>query len=606
MIGSMPFRHVFQENIAEQKKVHTETITFGRGCVHRMIKFITSLWVAINSKLLYKMIIIYSLLTVIPLVLVSTTFYLRSKNAIETKLIESRNQALVETSDKIDGVLNVYVQKINDIGESSNIQTLLRNDMNPTKYPLQKVDINFAESTLYAIINNEKNSNKTAGNDIESIYIMNAAGKIYATEGAAEMQFPLAIRLMPFQFIDLPEWAFFIDHQRMLCVKRIMDSVTRELLGYAVITLKTDQVAKLYISYPPNTFFITNRSGIIVSSDHSEQIGNFLDTNKKEDILANKRVSIHRNLVYQNLVSQSTLYKEINDLGYFAGVITLITFVVVLLLTITILRRITHPLRQLTILMRKAEREIFEPITSIKTYDEIAQLGISYNSLISEIKDLIGQVYKAELFKKEAEIKAIKMQMNPHFLYNTLETIGILAKSKDNIVVVPDMVKKLSRILRFSITSGNDYIPLKTEVQLAKWYIQIHQYRYGEERLSCHIAIADELLSVKVPKLIIQPIIENAILHGIDQTQRSGVILIRAFELDYHLVLEVEDNGPGFWTKEQDPKRKSQGLGTGLDQVEARIQLLYGNQYGISIAKSDEEGSIIRLTLPMMMNEEGA
>ncbi len=566
---------------------------------NKLFRMTSALWISINSKLLYKMVIIYSLLTLIPLVLVSTTFYLKSKSAIETKLSESRTQALVETSDKIDGILKGYSDKINDIGESHTLKTLLQNDKDPLKHPLEDLNRKSIESTLSAIINNEVGINSSTVNYVDAIYIRNFKGKIYSSENAQPIQFSLAIEFMPFQFKNIPEWAFFIDHKRLVCSKRVLEETTGELLGHAVIVLKQDLVASLYSSYPRNSFLITNRSGVILSSDNPAQIGELLALG------LNKNILVNRNLVYQNLVSKPALYKEINDLGYFAGAITLITLSIVLLLTIMILRRITHPLRRLSILMRKAEKEVFEPITDIKTYDEVAQLGNSYNSLISEIKDLIGQVYKAELFKKEAEIKAIKMQMNPHFLYNTLETIGILALSKDNIVVVPDMVQKLSRILRFSITAGNDYIPLKTEIQFAEWYIQIHQYRHGD-RLSSKINIPDELMPIKVPKLIIQPIIENAVLHGINQTERAGLIEIKAYEEDYDLVLEVGDNGPGFWTKDGNHTGAPQGLGTGLTQVEARIKLLYGSKYGVSIAKSDADGTVIRLRLPMMMNEEGA
>lgn len=217
--------------------------------------------------------------------------------------------------------------------------------------------------------------------------------------------------------------------------------------------------------------------------------------------------------------------------------------------------------------------------------------------MILETKDLIQKVYKAELEQKEAQLAAIRTYFNPHFLHNTLEYVSILAKSNDKIERIPYVVKSLSSIIRFSISPGKPFVPLDVEMNFAKVYMQIHQYRF-EDRFEYRIDLPEHLKQVEVPKLILQPIIENAFVHGIDHIRGIGRIDIRAYESEFNLVIEIEDNGGSA----QPPTRESKGMGSGLKGIESRIQLHFGERYGIE-KRQGEQGMIIRLLLPILFNE---
>lgn len=575
-----------------------------------------AIWRKINARLFYKMVILYSLLTVIPLSIVSTTFYLRSKSILETKLLESRSQTLVETADKIDVILKTISDKVKSFSDNRVMIGILKNDRDSAAYPMDDMERKSQESNLSAILNFELADTDSDSSFIDALYLYNEAGKIYRSDNALDPEYFLALTVLPFSQRDKPEWAFFVDHSRLVCSIQIIDYSTNTKLGYLSVMLKPEAVHELYASYPGDTFFITNNSNIILSASNPALIGELFQARNSKKLVINKRVSLYSGFVYVNVVPRSDLYFEIIQLGRFAAWTTVVSLGVVLLLTFILLKRVTRPLRKLTLLMRKAEKEVFVPIRGIKSYDEIGLLSDSFNSLIAEIRDLIDKVYKAEVYKKDAEIKAIKMYMNPHFLYNMLETIGIVSKTPEGIAVVPEMVQMLSRILRFSITPGNDFIPLRTELQFAQWYMRLHQYRLGE-RLTYRVQVPEDLLPVKVPKLILQPLVENAVIHGIGQIEDPGVIVVSAYELDYNLILEVRDNGGGITgapnpmqSKETielipvDEIREKRGLGTGLKQLETRIKLLYGARYGLEIADTAGEGAVVRIKLPMTLTEE--
>ncbi|MBP1994482.1 sensor histidine kinase [Paenibacillus eucommiae] len=554
------------------------------------------LWMHLTSRLLYKMVIIYSLLVVTPLIVIISLFYFRSTEIIETKIRETTNQTLVETADKIDGILKLFEQKADNISRDLNANRILKNELDPEMFTLTK-----EEKSLYTKQLKEQLNLEVAANEmIDAIYIFADNGSVYASEGATEVESYLALTYIAHEVPGKLGWAFFTDNQRLMSAMEIKNVAMEKNIGMISIALKPDKVFEMYASYSDKSFYIANSGDLILSAHDLDSIGSRLRlTGEDKNTIVNKRISLYSGLVYYSMIPKKMLNKEINDLAYFAAGITLAAWIVVLILTVFILRYITNPLVRLARLMRMAEREEFKLLEGVRTHDEIAQLCNSFNRLITEMQNLIQKVYKTELLKKEADLKAIKMHLNPHFLYNTLESVSILAGEAGS-KEVPDMIQTLSRILRFSISPIEDFIPLKTEINLAVSYLQLHKYRY-KNRLIWQTEMDEELSAIKVPKLILQPIVENAIIHGIDQTGRPGMITIRAYEKDYDLWLEVEDDGPGF-TARPSPS----GLGTGLDNVTSRIKIYYGQEYGVSMEKRADgaSGTVVRIRLPITLENK--
>ncbi|HZG56190.1 sensor histidine kinase [Paenibacillus sp.] len=550
----------------------------------------------IRSKLLYKMVLIYSLLILVPLTLISTTFYLRSKSILEEKVVESETQSLAETADKIDGVLRALAQKLAEIAEEKSLYTLLRNDVYPTQFPLGADDRTYVESAvLEALHVAMTDTEQELGDYIDSIYIHNRMGRFYAVGTEDPPEYYLALSIMPYEREGSPEWAFFVDRKRMICNMLLLDRELGVELGFISLMLDPDKIRTLYESYSPNSVFITNSSNVILSADRIDRIGSLYQRPRGADMTVLTRPSRYARISYVSELRTNELTGEIRSQGLFAAAVTMVSWVVVVLITYVILNRITNPLRTLTRLMRSAERGDYRLVTQIGTDDEIAILCQSFNHLVIRTHDLIEKVYKTELLQKEAELKSIRMQFNPHFLYNTLEYISIMSKS-GAMEHISDVVKKVAEIFRFSIAPGNPLVPLEVEIEFVRMYIQIHEFRFGE-RFRYDISVADELRMVTVPKLIFQPLIENAFIHGIDRIEHLGNIAIRAYELDFDLILEVEDNGGG-WMKEHAPNSK--GFGTGLENVRSRLRHHYGEAYTVELV-SLQQGTLVRMRLPILL-----
>lgn len=552
----------------------------------------------IRSRLHYKMIIIYSLLTLAPLIVVSATFYFNSKRILENNEDQSFKQTFSETSDKIDGVLKAFARQASDIGDNRLVYTLLRNAASPEKYPLMPSEQSALEEGVEQMLQIElEDMERSIGDFVNSIHLYNREGKHYSAGSNQEVQYYEALNIMPFEKQGIPEWAFFVDHRRMVCNMQLLDTVTGTNLGLLVIMLDEDKVRALYGTYQKDSFFITNASNVVMSSDDSESIGQLLPMAEKSTTMTSERKSKGTDLKYVSRIPISEASAGIRKLAVLSIVITLVSWIAVIVITYYVLRRITSPLTTLSKLMRKAQKENYQLIENFGSHDEIAMLCNSFNKMIMETRDLIQKVYKAELIQKEAQLTAIRVYFNPHFLHNTLEYISILAKSKEKIDLIPTLVKNLSSIFRFSIAPGEAFVSLEVEVKFAQIYLQIHQYRF-EDRFEYNLDIPDHLKQVSVPKLILQPIIENAFIHGIDHIRHKGRIDIRAYESNFNLVIEVEDNGR---LDEAEPVR-TKGMGSGLNSIESRIKLHYGERFGLEKLMG-VQGMIIRLHLPILLND---
>ncbi|GGD53685.1 cache domain-containing sensor histidine kinase [Paenibacillus nasutitermitis] len=560
---------------------------------------IKPLWRRMNGKLFYKMIVVYSLLTVIPMITIISLFYVRTTDILEKKIQTSSRQTLVETTDKIDGILKLMEQQALRLSNTLPLNKILNNDFDPDTSPLSDEERAGLIEELLRDIGSEMNVSDL----IDEIYVFNLEGQAYASTKAIEVtSFPALTYIAHQQEPGTLGWSFFTDHKRVCSALEVINKATDKVTGYIVFMLKPDLFTDTYSSYTSGDFMITNSNSLVLSARNADLIDTKIKLEQVgDDMVVNRRSSYYTGFTYISFLPKKELNGEITDLAYYAIGITLAAWLVVFILTFIILRHITKPLVRLSNLMRKAEREEFFQISGITTNDEIAQLCRSFNQLMEKIKFLIQQVYQVELLKKEADLKVVKMHLNPHFLYNTLESISIMARGNEA-AEIPKMIDLLAKILRSSLMPKNDYVPLEAEIQLASSYLQLHKYRY-KEKLQWSSEVETGLDALLVPKLILQPIVENAIKHGIEHVHHTGRVVIRAYEHQFDLVLEVEDSGPGF---QKLNSSHAGGFGTGLDNVASRLRLLFGGKYGITITEGTKGGTVIRIRLPIMMTEREA
>lgn len=261
---------------------------------------------------------------------------------------------------------------------------------------------------------------------------------------------------------------------------------------------------------------------------------------------------------------------------------------------------------------RRAETGDLSVSEEIGGSDEIAVLDQQFNRMLGKLDQLIKTSYVQKLENKEAQLKNLQLQINPHFLYNTLETISSIAAVKQ-VFVVCDICGKLGEIFRYSL--GKDYgemVPLEQEMKHIKNYMFIQEIRHGN-RLQVFYNIDVDAAHVYIPRFILQPIVENAISHGLGNLTSVGTLEISAFEKNDRLYIQIEDDGEGMdqekvaeivrFINTAKPVEGKKNIG--IRNVNQRIKLACGEQYGIIIESTPHQGSRFTIQLPIMREGEG-
>lgn len=271
---------------------------------------------------------------------------------------------------------------------------------------------------------------------------------------------------------------------------------------------------------------------------------------------------------------------------------------------------ITKPISKLSKLMEKAEAGDFSVRFHVAYQDEIGVLGSSFNHMLEKIDQLITELYAEKQSRLEAQLKSLQEQIKPHFLYNTLDTISWMARGQGAMDVVR-LVDALTNMFRVGLSKGKDYISLCEEKIHVTNYLYIQKVRYGD-KLQYSIEIPEEYDHIIVPKLILQPLVENAIYHGIKLKRGGGLIRITAEVREEKLYIHVWDNGAGMSAdrlrkvSEEMSRGDTEEKGSfGLPYISKRIELSYGSEYGVSIESQEGVFTEVTLCLPVKNKREG-
>ena len=275
----------------------------------------------------------------------------------------------------------------------------------------------------------------------------------------------------------------------------------------------------------------------------------------------------------------------------------------VLAFSIYLPKSFTKPITDLIGVTDRVSRGDLSARSNNDSSDEVGVLAHSMNQMIDKINELLSQITKEQIRIREAELELLQSQINPHFLYNTLDTIIWLAEGGDEKRVV-GMVKSLSAFFRTSLSRGRDIIMIKEELLHAKSYLEIQQFRY-QDILEYEIDVPEEFHEYMIPKITIQPLIENALYHGIKNKRGGGKIKIAAKRSGDDFTISVTDNGIGM-TPERlaevravlESDRPADNTIYGLYNVNERIKLKFGPKYGISLDSVYNEGSTCNILLP--------
>ncbi len=293
-------------------------------------------------------------------------------------------------------------------------------------------------------------------------------------------------------------------------------------------------------------------------------------------------------------------YAELNN---FLIVVLFIGMVMSIIGTLVISSRLSSPLYKLQKSMKLVEEGKLDIQIDEGGEYIAAQLSRSFNNMVSKIKELMDKIVQEQDDKRKKELEVLQSQINPHFLYNTLDSIIWLAES-DKTEEAIMMITALSRFFRIGISSGRSIITVREELEHARNYLSIQKIRY-KKRFEFEVIANEDLLSAMTLKLILQPLIENALYHGIEYITDKGMITITASKEEDTLIYQIKDNGVGMTEEtlekllDKEQEIKTKGSGVGVKNVNERIKLYYGQDYGMKVESRLEEGTTITIKIPL-------
>ena len=284
-------------------------------------------------------------------------------------------------------------------------------------------------------------------------------------------------------------------------------------------------------------------------------------------------------------------------------IVLLFCIIITIFLARAVSAYISRPIKELERLMNSVQRGDFSEPVTVGGNKEVAALSHTFVLMVGRIRALMDDIVKSQEMKRKFELDALQAKINPHFLYNTLDSVVWMAEQNDTKGVIT-MITALAKLFRISISKGKDVITLAEELEHVRNYLIIQQIRY-QDKFNFLIDMEEGMENLPTIKLIIQPIVENAIYHGIKYLQEMGYITIKVFRRKPGaVVIEVRDNGVGMDEERLnnilcfEGTHHKDGTGIGVRNVHQRIQLYYGSDYGLEISSELDEGTLVRLVIP--------
>jgi two-component system, sensor histidine kinase YesM len=424
-------------------------------------------------------------------------------------------------------------------------------------------------------------------------------------------------RLM-YQYDERPDKE---DGRYIVTSKALMERTSGNVYGTMYFAIKENEFREFYSSYtsPGNHVFLVNKSGVIMSSDQSKLIGE-----KSEELLryAEEMVSEPKDYIIKNflgkeqiilmeylpsfemymfnIIDKKTAFGTLIDKKQILLISMGIVFVA-LIIVFFASRRMTNSLSKLVKQIESASKHEFDKYVTVSGTYETRQIGNAFNSMLDELHEYVDQLVVSQKNQRNAELAALQQQINPHFLYNTLTSIKFMVQQGGK-EETEATINAFISLLQNTIGNVNETITVKQEMDNLRNYVLINQKRYGN-RIKVNYFVTPDCMELQIPKLILQPFMENSFFHGFIR-KPAGFINVLVWQDGNTLICEVIDNGDGMEVSEDNnlpnTKRKQQHFsGIGVRNVHERIQLIFGEEYGVTIESSLGEGTKVRITLPI-------
>ncbi|KRF06877.1 hypothetical protein ASG89_18715 [Paenibacillus sp. Soil766] len=569
----------------------------------------------------------FSCLIVVTITVIAWMSYRLSTDAVKKNSRDYTYQLMGQVSSNMDSYINYM----------DNISRMVLSNYDIKEYLLKQVYLGaIGKEDLKQKISFQLNTVLNTRKDISSILIFGTNGEIIPynkniklnpqVEPTEQSWYKKAIEAKGKVVISSSHVQNMIlnDYNSVISLSRELSSdVGDEKLGVLLVDLNYSVINDICNKIKLGNrgyVFIVDANGSIVYHPEQQMINNNQKIELISEVMRTPGSSFvtsegKNSRMYTIKTSQSTGWKivgvtyvdelvsnknELQMYTFFGGIGFLI---IVVLLSIILSLRISRPIKHLESSMKEVEKGNFDIQVDIQSSNEIGHLSKRFNRMTTEIKELMIQNVKEQELKRKSELQVLQAQINPHFLYNTLDSIIWMAETgKSNEVIL--MTASLAKLFRLSISKGQELISIFNEIEHIKNYLTIQKMRY-KSKLDFEINVDKRILSYKIIKIILQPLVENAIYHGIRNNAGKGHIQITGIQKDDCILLQVIDNGIGMSPEEIDhiyqiDRTSATGSGIGVQNVDQRIKLHFGVQYGLQFESELGKGTTVNVWLPVI------
>lgn len=412
---------------------------------------------------------------------------------------------------------------------------------------------------------------------------------------------------------------------KLVLCREIYDFAKKKKLAFISIGISEDKVRELCSSVlqeeEEGVYLLNQEGAIIAAYGKTDNSAAYLGDNYKmlsegqKGVFGGKQFFVkeieNSGCYVGKAVPQQTFWTMFREISYVPVVLMLGVLLGILPVMLFVSRVISRPLENLGDAMQQFQQGDFKHQLKVESNDEVGQVAQCFNHMVSEIEQLINKNYIMVLKKRESELAVLQAKINPHFLYNALDSIYWQAMSADD-EETAESIYELSQLFRLVLGNGKEIVTVEAELQLLQRYLEIQKLRFMRQ-LEYHFDVEPEILQEKIPKLILQPFVENAVIHGMEKQEEACEITISGHLEDRFLKFQVRDTGVGvteeqlkkIWEPETNKAYSSQRIGRyAIYNVKERLRLKYGDAFQLKIESKVGKGTQVTLVIPVGKEEE--
>lgn len=548
----------------------------------------------------HRLLIGFILVPVLVMSVFFCTYDIISRKMILEKSAQNSEQLLTIVAENFNLNINKFEQQLDEIMSYDNIHACI-DEADSTDYNRKR--------ELYSALNDYINSKTHFLSNAYELSVYTLEETLTYSRGAHTFDEATISKLAPLAADANGQSVWFytkIGQDGVVSLARALyDKKSGALKGYVFLAINESAFTSLFASDD------SDDQGIIVVDNDNRYLFGFYDLETDVALfedgakymnIGTQSYYIHSRYIQDvpwkvvHMVNEKYALKELNSLRSTVFLyILLILFVLFIIMTI-IYRSFYEPLRNILTSMEELSDERLDERIVDTGNDELHELAENYNDLVMRIQNLVLRVEEEESAKRDAEIKMLQAQINPHFLFNTLNTLRYLA-ILNNDKPLSQGISALAKLLRNTITDSKELVEIQDELENVENYIVIQKLRYGD-LFETELYIEEDLKHAKIMKFLLQPIVENAILHGFEEDRENQLLSIRIVKHEKLVLVEIKDNGKGFDLRCQEGKTKNRLSGIGMQNIEDRIQLTYGDRYRMQTMSVLGKGTTVRLYLP--------